>query len=54
MARIVKEIEIEGKEAIALFDTGAMYTYVLNEYVRITPTSKSLVLRGGKECLVFS
>jgi hypothetical protein len=34
MSRIIKEIEIEGKGAIALFDTGAMYTYVLNDYVR--------------------
>ena len=33
MARIVKEIEIEGRKAVALFDTGAMYTYVLNDYI---------------------
>ncbi len=33
MARIIKEIEIEGKKANALFDTGAVYTYVLGRYV---------------------
>lgn len=31
MARIIKEIEIEGKKAMALFDTGATFTYVRNE-----------------------
>ncbi|MEW5692378.1 MAG: hypothetical protein AB1765_03680 [Candidatus Hydrogenedentota bacterium] len=29
--RIVKEIEIEGKKAIALFDTGSMHTYVVSQ-----------------------
>lgn len=28
MGRIIKEIEIEGQSAVALFDTGAIYTYV--------------------------
>jgi hypothetical protein len=28
MGRIVKQIEIEGQPATALFDTGANYTYV--------------------------
>lgn len=28
MARIVKTIEIEGKEVVALFDTGAVHTYI--------------------------
>jgi len=28
MARIVKTIEIEGRPAVALFDTGALYSYV--------------------------
>lgn len=28
MSRILKQIEIEGKPAIALFDTGACHTYV--------------------------
>ncbi|MDI6641073.1 MAG: hypothetical protein QME68_02010 [Elusimicrobiota bacterium] len=40
MARIIKDIEIEGKKAVALFDTGAMYTYVLNEYVVDTVKKK--------------
>jgi hypothetical protein len=28
MDRIIKEIEIEGKKTTALFDTGAVHTYV--------------------------
>lgn len=28
MSRVVKTVEIEGQSAIALFDTGAVYTYV--------------------------
>jgi hypothetical protein len=28
MVRIVKTIEIEGQQAMALFDTGAVLTYV--------------------------
>jgi len=28
MARIVKTIEIEGQKVVALFDTGALYTYI--------------------------
>ena len=28
MGRIIKEIEIEGQTAVALFDTGAVFTYV--------------------------
>ena len=35
MARIVKAIEIEGQPAVALFDTGAVYTYV-RLYARIS------------------
>ncbi|MEW6618091.1 MAG: hypothetical protein AB1422_01855 [bacterium] len=38
MSRIVKKIEIEGKEVMALFDTGAMHTYVCNEIVGSAPT----------------
>jgi hypothetical protein len=37
MARIIKEIEIEGQRAVALFDTGAMYTYVREGLVKQTP-----------------
>jgi hypothetical protein len=28
VAQIIKTIEIEGQQAVALFDTGAIYTYV--------------------------
>jgi len=34
MARIIKTIEIEGQPAVALFDTGAVYTYVRSALVR--------------------
>ncbi|MGQ9602443.1 MAG: hypothetical protein ACUVUT_07230, partial [Candidatus Bipolaricaulia bacterium] len=37
MARIVKTIEIEGKQAVALFDTGASYAYVRSPLVRKAP-----------------
>ncbi|MEW6095427.1 MAG: hypothetical protein AB1567_02715 [bacterium] len=37
MPRIIKEIEIEGKSAIALFDTGAYHTYIRNEFVTDIP-----------------
>ncbi len=50
--RIVKEIEIEGKRAIALFDTGSMHTYVssrLLEDIPIRTISKSYkVALGGR------
>ena len=36
MARIMK-IEIEGKSAVALFDTGAIYTYVRSDLTRGVP-----------------
>lgn len=52
MARIVKAIEIEGKEAIALFDTGAIYTYVRSTLVREVPRRAMIpparVALGGK------
>ena len=32
MARTFKEMEIEGKEAYALFDTGAMRSYIRKEF----------------------
>jgi hypothetical protein len=35
--RIVKEIEIEGKRAIALFDTGSMHTYVSTRLLEGVP-----------------
>jgi hypothetical protein len=33
MARIIKSIEIEGQPAVALFDTGAVYTYVRSHFL---------------------
>ena len=35
--RILKEIEIEGKKAVALFDTGSMHTYVSNRLLEGVP-----------------
>lgn len=50
--RIVKEIEIEGKRALALFDTGSLHTYVssrLLEGVPVRTLSKPYkVALGGK------
>src|SRR5438552_6290115 len=40
MSRIVKEIEIEGKKALALFDTGAFYSYVRNSLLPSNPVKK--------------
>ena len=37
MSRIIKTIEIEGKPANALFDTGAFHTYVLRTYLEGMP-----------------
>jgi len=34
MSRVIRKIEIEGKEAVALFDTGAFHTYVLRKYLQ--------------------
>jgi len=53
MARIVKTIEIEGQPAVALFDTGAMYSYVRSPLVRAVPrkavTRPVRVTLGGKD-----
>jgi hypothetical protein len=51
--RLVKEIEIEGKKAFALFDTGALNTYIKKELLqdvpkRIIPVPYKVGL-GGKE-----
>src|SRR5437870_3949879 len=52
MGRIIKTIEIEGKPAKALFDTGAFHTYVLREYLEGVPalpvTKTYEVALGGK------
>jgi Aspartyl protease len=37
MARIIKPIEIEGQPAVALFDTGAINTYVRSSLVAAAP-----------------
>jgi hypothetical protein len=37
MGRIIKTIEVEGQPAVALFDTGAVYTYVLSSFVTRVP-----------------
>jgi len=37
MARIIKTIEIESQPAVALFDTGALYTYVRSSLVQKVP-----------------
>ncbi|MBM4047437.1 MAG: hypothetical protein FJ279_20215 [Planctomycetes bacterium] len=53
MSRIIKTIEIEGHPAVALFDTGAMYTYVRSSLVRGTPRRAMVpparVGLGGRE-----
>lgn len=53
MARIIKTIEIEGQPAVALFDTGAIYTYVRSSLVRGVPrrliTRPARVTLGGKD-----
>ena len=52
MARIIKTIEIEGQQAMALFDTGALYTYVRSPLVlnamRKTVTNPPRVILGGQ------
>jgi hypothetical protein len=52
MARIVKTIEMEGQQAVALFDTGAIYTYVRSPLARETPRGAMIppvrVVLGGK------
>jgi hypothetical protein len=37
MSRIIKAIEIEGQPAVALFDTGAVYTYVRSSLAHHVP-----------------
>jgi hypothetical protein len=53
VARIIKNIEIEGQPAVALFDTGAVYTYVRSSLVRDVPrrivTRPAHVALGGKD-----
>lgn len=53
MARIIKTIEIEGKAAVALFDTGATYSYVRSALTGVAPkramSPPARVGLGGKE-----
>ena len=53
MARIIKTIEIEGQPAVALFDSGAMYTYVCSALAQDVPhkvvTRPVRVTLGGQE-----
>ncbi len=52
MARVIKEIEIEGRRAIALFDTGALYSYVraalAKEAPRVEVPAPPRVALGGR------
>jgi len=56
MGKITKEIEIEGKRAMALFDTGVVHTYIRSPFLADVP--KRIVARpyrvalGGKEIQV--
>jgi len=53
MARIIKTIEIEGQPVVALFDTGAAYTYVRSTLVRGVPRRAMVppvrVALGGRD-----
>jgi hypothetical protein len=53
MSRIIKTIEIEGQPAVALFDTGAVNTYVCSSLVHHVPlksvTHPVRVTLGGQE-----
>ena len=37
MSRVIKTIEVEGKPAVALFDSGAFHSYVLRKYLKGVP-----------------
>jgi len=53
MSRIIKEIEVEGKPAVASFDTGATFTYVLSSLISETPRRRfkepAHVALGGRD-----
>jgi hypothetical protein len=51
MSRIIKEIEIEGKKAIALFDTGSYHTYVRSKFVADIPERIVAVIEPYKVAL---
>ena len=52
MGRIIKDIDIEGRRAKALFDNGAVYSYVLSSMVRKAPRRRAkprtTVALGGR------
>lgn len=57
MSRILKEIEIEGHAAKALFDTGASYTYVKEDLLPVKSVRKKVkksfsVNLGGHKIVV--
>jgi hypothetical protein len=49
MSRIIKEIEIEGQTGFALFDTGAIHTYIRSKFLAAVP--KRIVLNPYKVAL---
>ncbi len=53
MSRIIKTIEIEGQQGVALFDTGATLTYVVKKFLKDVPLRSVLrpykVAIGGRE-----
>ena len=53
MARIIREIQIEGKPGIALFDTGSMHTYIRSQFLVDVPkrsiTKPHRVALGGNQ-----
>ena len=53
MARTIKTVEIEGQPAVALFDRGAMYTYVRSSFLGDAPRREmdppAHVALGGRE-----
>jgi predicted aspartyl protease len=52
MSRIIKIIEIEGNPAVAMFDTGALYTYMRSSLAQDAPRIKMptppIVAIGGR------
>jgi len=56
MGRIIKEIEIEGKPGIALFDSGSIHTYIRTQFLLEVPKRTIIkpyrVALGGREIQV--
>jgi hypothetical protein len=52
MARIIKTVEIEGTPCVALFDTGACFTYIRKDFLaespRIRASKPARVALGGQ------